>query len=379
MAPELTGLGRLVMHSVPHHDRLPLDGTWRFQLLSGPEARTSRKWTQVEVPGCWTMQGVGDHPQYTNVQMPYPGEAPAIPDADPTGLYERSFEVPEDWAGRRIVLHVGAAESVLIVRLNGTEVGVSKDSHLAAEFDVTDHVRAGANTLVLRVVKWSDANYVEDQDQWWHGGITRSVYLYATEPVYLADVRAIAGLADDLRTGTLDLQVQVAFGPDGPQPGWTVEARVDGLDEGLKADVPTPALREAGRYFAEAEADLMSRRAAGTWLEESDREAWKDLEAWLAPTPVGCRELDARGATGRALVGRDAQPCSRHRRSPRRRGHPRRGGDPARRIPTGRGEGSRPPHQRSTGLHQGRQSPRLRPAHRARHLASTRCVPIWSR
>ena len=126
------------------------------------------------------MAGTWDQPHYTNVQMPFPGLPPEIPEVNPTGVYERDFEVPADWAGRRVVLHVGAAESVLIVSLNGDEVGVGKDSHLASEFDLTDRLRPGANTLRLRVVKWSDATYVEDQDQWWHGGITRSVFLYAT-------------------------------------------------------------------------------------------------------------------------------------------------------------------------------------------------------
>src|SRR5207344_1020759 len=134
-----------------------------------------------------------------------------IPQLNPTGVYEREFDVPAAWAGRRIVLHVGAAESVLIVHLNGEEIGVGKDAHLASEFDLTDRLRPGTNTLRLRVVKWSDATFVEDQDQWWHGGITRPVFLYATTALYLADVRATAGLADDLTTGTLDLAVTVGF------------------------------------------------------------------------------------------------------------------------------------------------------------------------
>ena len=115
--------------------------------------------------------------------MPFPGQPPdEIPELNPTGVYERTFEIPAAWAGRRVVLHVGAAESVLIVTLNGVEVGIGKDSHLASEFDLTDRLAPGSHTLTLRVVKWSDATFVEDQDQWWHGGITRSVFLYATGP-----------------------------------------------------------------------------------------------------------------------------------------------------------------------------------------------------
>ena len=87
---------------------------------------------------------------------------------------------------------------------------------------MTDALAApGPHRLTLRVVKWSDATYVEDQDQWWHGGITRSVFLYRTGPVWLADVRAVGGLADDLTTGTLDLRIEVGVARRRPGPGWT--------------------------------------------------------------------------------------------------------------------------------------------------------------
>ena len=118
-----------------------------------PAARTrrtpspARTGARAAVPGCWTMQGFDDLPQYTNVQMPFPGLPPDVPEHNPTGVYEREFELPERWAGLRVVLHVGAAESVLHRPVNGEDVGLSKDSHLAAEFDVTDLVRPGPNTL----------------------------------------------------------------------------------------------------------------------------------------------------------------------------------------------------------------------------------------
>src|ERR1051325_2686385 len=199
LQPEVTSVGRLPMHSVPHRDEnLVLDGRWRFQLLPRADAEPASDWDEIDVPGCWTMQGFHDLPHYTNVGMPFDLHPPDVPEANPTGVYERTFDVPAEWSGRRIVLHVGAAESVLVVRLNGHDVGISKDSHLAAEFDVTSHVDiASTNTLTLRVIKWSDASYIEDQDQWWHGGITRSVYLYTTGAVYVADVYAIPGLSDN--------------------------------------------------------------------------------------------------------------------------------------------------------------------------------------
>jgi beta-galactosidase len=288
LAPELTALHRLPMHSVPHSDRVELDGTWRFQLLDAPDAQPGAELGDIPVPSCWTMQGFDDPPQYTNVQMPFPGLPPDVPERNPTGLYEREFELPESWAGRRVVLHVGAAESVLLVRLNGEDVGLSKDSHLAAEFDLTDYVRPGANTLTLRVIKWSDATYIEDQDQWWHGGITRSVYLYATGLVHLADIRAIGGLADDLRTGTLELDVRVGFAGVDPEEGWTVEARLaDGGGRDIDVRAKAPPRKRLEWFWTGPEGDQI---VAHTILGDdgvAEPGAWADLYRRLQPPREG--------------------------------------------------------------------------------------------
>ena len=289
--PELTATGRLPMHSVPHLERLPLDGTWSFQLLDRPADGPGPTWREIDVPGCWTRQGTSDLPWYTNIVMPFEGLPPDVPEDNPTGVYERDFELPDAWAGRRIVLHVGAAESVLIARLNGREVGVSKDSHLAAEFDVTELVRPGTNTVTLRVVKWSDATYVEDQDQWWHGGITRPVFLYATDRTYLADIRADCGLADDLRTGTLRLTVRVGSLDGAPEPGWTVGATVG--DPGmplleLLAHEVAPPLPPAPAWPGDEPAkSTFERHVVGTDREDP---GWPALYRTLAPPREGTVE-----------------------------------------------------------------------------------------
>jgi beta-galactosidase len=270
------------MHSVTHADRLPLDGTWRFQLLRRPEDPPGQDWGEAQVPGLWTMAGTWDVPHYTNVQMPFPGHPPELPEVNPTGVYEREFELPAGWDGRRVVLHVGAAESVLIVALNGREIGLGKDSHLASEFDLTPHLRPGSNTLRLTVIKWSDATYVEDQDQWWHGGISRPVFLYATGPIYLADVKAIAGLADDLSTGTLDLTAVVGFPPSGLPPGWTVEAHVEGIDHALQADVQTTDPRALEGWTLDDQR-LLYRAAAGLPTSPEEAARWAVVFRRMAP------------------------------------------------------------------------------------------------
>jgi beta-galactosidase len=203
---------------------LSLDGSWRFQLLPTPTSAPGLAWSSLQVPGSWTTQDTDDLPQYTNFKMPWGEFPPTSPDANPTGVYEREVDVPAEWAGRRIVLQVGAAESVLLVHVDERPVGVSKDSHLAAEFDLSDVVRPGERALLrLTVVKWSDASHLEDQDQWWHAGITRSVLLYATDPLRLADVTVRTRCDGGLR---VDCQVRDAGGalPE----GWYVTGELDG-------------------------------------------------------------------------------------------------------------------------------------------------------
>ncbi|MEU9242487.1 glycoside hydrolase family 2 TIM barrel-domain containing protein [Streptomyces sp. NPDC048385] len=226
-APEVTSWRRLPMNAVDRRTgALPLDGDWRFQLLPAPDAPAGGRWSTAHVPGAWTVQDTDDLPQYTNVTMPFGEFPPDSPAANPTGVYERELDVPGQWAGRRVVLQVGAAESVLLVHVDGRPVGVSKDSHLAAEFDLTEVVRPGARSVLrLTVVKWSDASHIEDQDHWWHGGITRSVLLYATDPFHLADVTVRARRDGELR---VDCRVRNAAGDRALPGGWYVTGELDG-------------------------------------------------------------------------------------------------------------------------------------------------------
>ena len=285
-APELTGLGRLPMHSVPHGERLDLDGCWRFQLLEAPDREPVAEWGEADVPSLWTMAGTWDLPHYTNVQMPFQGLPPAVPKRNPTGIYERDVELPASWAGRRVVLHVGAAESVLLVHLNDQQVGVGKDSHLASEFDLTAHLRPGPNILRLTVVKWSDATFIEDQDQWWHGGISRSVFLYATGPAYLSDIRAIGGLADDGVTGVVDVTAVAAFAGVEPETGWSIEATLPAT--GAHGSGALPLAAGPSWPSDPAEKDLLRRHTAGGPLSDVEiAETWPALDRRLEPALAG--------------------------------------------------------------------------------------------
>ncbi|MBG0851072.1 DUF4981 domain-containing protein [Streptomyces spinoverrucosus] len=264
-APEVTSWGRLPMSAVDRrHQAVSLDGEWRFQLLPSPDTPVGDAWGSSYVPGAWTLQDTDDLPGYTNVRMPFPEFPPHVPAANPTGVYERAVDVPQEWAGQRIVLQVGAAESVLLVQVDGRPVGISKDSHLAAEFDLTGVVRPGFPAVVrLTVVKWSDASHIEDQDQWWHGGITRSVLLYATDPLRLADVTVRARRGGELR---VDCAVR------GPLPqGWYVSGDLDGQ------------LLTQDTEFDRANAD--DERVSDFLGEARLRATVPDVRTWTAETP----------------------------------------------------------------------------------------------
>lgn len=232
-SPETTAVNREPMLNLEHQETLLLDGTWDFQLLASPDDSPKDNWTTIPVPGLWTMQPESEHfwdkPIYTNVQMPFDELPPAVPTHNPTGYYERDFEVPSNWTGKRYVIQIGGFESVAILSINGEEVGMAKDSRLAADFDITSFVNPGKNRIQIKVVKWSDATYIEDQDQWWHGGITRSVKLFATPTVYLQRFYATPGLQKDLKTGTLEVRGFLASA-DGSYPaGYSIDVTVLGI------------------------------------------------------------------------------------------------------------------------------------------------------
>ena len=239
-SPETTSVNRLPMLNIEHTEEISLDGIWRFQLLTSPDLLPGQDWDEIPVPGLWTVQPESktfwDKPIYTNVQMPFDELPPDSPAINPTGIYEREFSLPKGWAGRRIVLQLGGFESVAVISVNGKEVGVAKDSRLASDFDITDYLIKSKNHLQIKIVKWSDATFVEDQDQWWHGGITRSVKLFTTPDVFISRFYATAGLKKDTTTGTLNIRAFLGSRNSTSSVGWTVTASLMGSTK--KAALP---------------------------------------------------------------------------------------------------------------------------------------------
>ncbi|MFF5104291.1 glycoside hydrolase family 2 TIM barrel-domain containing protein [Streptomyces sp. NPDC000134] len=196
--------------------RLSLDGTWKFAYADRPGDRDpdfhrtdldDGDWDRIPVPSVWQTHGY-DRPIYLNITYPYWGpnglgedpQPPAAPTRyNPVGQYRRTFTVPRDWSGRRTFLHFEGVKSAHYVWINGELAGYDEDSCTPSEYDITDRLRPGTNQIAVEVYRYSDGDWLEDQDMIRLSGIFRSVYLYSTPAVHLRDFK-IDTLLDDTYT-----------------------------------------------------------------------------------------------------------------------------------------------------------------------------------
>ena len=167
-----------------------LNGDWRFAYYSRdidvPENIDS--WDTIPVPSCWQILGY-ENPNYTNTCYPYPVDLPYVPDDNPCGIYEREFEIRRKWG--RVYFLLEGVSSCAFVYVNGRYVGFTQGSHLQAEFDITDFVSEGINTLRVKVLKWCCGSYLEDQDFFRFNGIFRDCYLLQRPEGHIVDVQMI--------------------------------------------------------------------------------------------------------------------------------------------------------------------------------------------
>ncbi|MEV5725147.1 glycoside hydrolase family 2 TIM barrel-domain containing protein [Streptomyces pharetrae] len=217
--------------------RLSLDGTWKFAHAERPDDRDpdfhrtdldDRDWDTLPVPSAWQLHGY-DRPIYVNITYPWWGpnglgedaQPPAAPTRyNPVGQYRRTFTLPRNWTGRRTFLHFEGVKSAHYVWINGELAGYSEDSYTAAEYDITRLLKPGTNQIAVEVYRYSDGDWLEDQDMIRLSGIFRSVYLYSTPPVHLRDFKLDTPLGDDCTTAELKVTAQVrAYGEAGRDHG----------------------------------------------------------------------------------------------------------------------------------------------------------------
>lgn len=192
-----------------------LSGQWNFNFFTNPMlvpeefySQKMEQWGQITVPNMWQMEGHGDL-QYTDEGFPFPIDVPFVPSDNPTGAYQRTFTLSENWNNKQTIIKFDGVETYFEVYVNGEYVGFSKGSRLTAEFDISKHVQQGDNLLSVRVMQWADSTYIEDQDMWWTAGIFRDVYLVGKEQVHVQDLTVRTDFADDYLSATLSCQVEL--------------------------------------------------------------------------------------------------------------------------------------------------------------------------
>ena len=200
---------------------LSMEGTWKFRFCKDHNLAPKNfflpdyddtLWDKFPVPGLFEMNGYGDK-IYKNVgyawATQFASNPPHVEEKNNyTGSYRRTFNIPAQWKGDRIYVHVGSATSNLTLWVNGKEVGYSEDSKLAVEFDITKYVVPGQKaTIAMQVMRWCDGSYGEDQDFWRFTGIAREVYMYARPAAHIQDLFVTAGLTNNYTDGTLNVKV----------------------------------------------------------------------------------------------------------------------------------------------------------------------------
>lgn len=228
--------------------RLDLDGTWKFAHAERPDDRDpdfhrtdldDRSWDSIPVPSCWQLHGY-DFPIYTNITYPWAGangqgeeaQPPFAPTRfNPVGQYRRTFTVPRGWAGRQVFLHFEGVKSAHYVWINGEPVGYREDSFTAAEYDITPHLRPGRNQIAVEVYRFSDGDWMEDQDMIRLSGIFRSVHLFSTPTVHLRDFKLETPLSDGYGAAELSVTASVrAYGDASGNGKYTVETQLYDAD-----------------------------------------------------------------------------------------------------------------------------------------------------
>ena len=167
-------------------DRMQLlNGAWKFQYFNSiydiqdsffEKNYDTENFDEIQVPSVWQMAGYDTH-QYTNIRYPFPFDPPYVPQDIPCGVYVHNFEYSRDEKASKAFLNFEGVDSCFYVWINGSYIGYSQVSHMTSEFDVTDVLQDGANTVAVLVMKWCDGSYLEDQDKFRMSGIFRDVYI----------------------------------------------------------------------------------------------------------------------------------------------------------------------------------------------------------
>ena len=212
--PASKRMDNLVEHREESDRMQLLNGTWKFQYFTSiynikdsffEKNYDTENFDEIQVPSVWQMAGYDTH-QYTNIRYPFPFDPPYVPQDIPCGAYVHNFEYSRDEKASKAFLNFEGVDSCFYVWINGSYVGYSQVSHMTSEFDVTDVLQDGTNTVAVLVMKWCDGSYLEDQDKFRMSGIFRDVYILKRPKQAISDYHIKTRIEDILAKVELDVK-----------------------------------------------------------------------------------------------------------------------------------------------------------------------------
>ena len=212
--PASKRMDNLVEHREESDRMQLLNGTWKFQYFNSiydiqdsffEKNYDTENFDEIQVPSVWQMAGYDTH-QYTNIRYPFPFDPPYVPQDIPCGAYVHTFEYSRDEKAPKSFLNFEGVDSCFYVWINGSYIGYSQVSHMTSEFDVTDVLQDGTNTVAVLVMKWCDGSYLEDQDKFRMSGIFRDVYILKRPKQAISDYHIKTRIEDMLAKVEIEMK-----------------------------------------------------------------------------------------------------------------------------------------------------------------------------
>ena len=212
--PASKRMDNLVEHREESDRMQLLNGTWKFQYFNSiydiqdsffEKNYDTENFDEIQVPSVWQMAGYDTH-QYTNIRYPFPFDPPYVPQDIPCGAYVHNFEYSRDEKASKVFLNFEGVDSCFYVWINGSYIGYSQVSHMTSEFDVTDVLQDGTNTVAVLVMKWCDGSYLEDQDKFRMSGIFRDVYILKRPKQAISDYHIKTRIEDMLAKVEIEMK-----------------------------------------------------------------------------------------------------------------------------------------------------------------------------
>ena len=212
--PASRRMDNLVEHRKESDRMQLLNGTWKFQYFNSiydiqdsffEKNYDTENFDEIQVPSVWQMAGYDTH-QYTNIRYPFPFDPPYVPQDIPCGAYVHNFEYSRDEKASKAFLNFEGVDSCFYVWINGSYIGYSQVSHMTSEFDVTDVLQDGTNTVAVLVMKWCDGSYLEDQDKFRMSGIFRDVYILKRPKQAISDYHIKTRIEDMLAKVEIEMK-----------------------------------------------------------------------------------------------------------------------------------------------------------------------------